>query len=557
MSSAAATVKVAFPIVGQVSDERSRDLVLKTSSNELVFAVVGHVGSGPGNIANALKGVLEDGSICGEPFTVHMLKASTVIAEWATKHDKQLPGPEARRTIAGVSILQDYGDLMRGEKTASGYEDHAAVARALIRKIREARAASMGHGKGAVMPSELDRKRRAYVIDSLRHPEEANLLRRLYQDAFVLIGVVCGESKRRARLSKKYDDAGGKNADTFMKRDEDAREKNGQHVSDTFYLSDFFVDNTPDRKNDDGSANKTWTISDDLSRLVKLLIGKEMVRPSIAETAMQLAHSAKLRSACLSRQVGAAIVDGSGLLIGTGTNEVPKAGGGVYGERFEDERNPAEGRCALMDDPEERYCRNTREQNEIIKQLVEAVPELRNLAASRKEELAIGLRRTGIGQLLEFSRAVHAEMGALLAAVREGVSVVGARMFVTTFPCHYCARHLVAAGIDEVQYIEPYPKSQAFDLHPDSIEPEKKPSWLAPSKVTGREEPPVSKRVLFRPFSGVAPRLYSKVFVKDRDLKDKITGKMQVGEPEWGDSWAVMSKSYLELEAKLAQEQES
>jgi len=357
-------------------------------------------------------------------------------------------------------------------------------------------------------------------------------------------------------LSRKYKDAGDENADRFMERDADAREKNGQHVGDTFYLSDFFVDNTPDRKNDDGSPNEAWTISDDLSRLVKLLIGKELVRPNIAEAAMQLAYSAKLRSACLSRQVGAAIVDRSGLLIATGTNEVPKAGGGVYGESFEDEKSPPEGRCALMDDPQDRYCRNTVQQNEIIKRLIAAVPELKSLPEDRKEKLAIELRSTPIGQLLEFSRAVHAEMDALLSAVREGVSVVGARMFVTTFPCHYCARHLVAAGIDEVQYIEPYPKSQAIDLHYDSIEGEKKPSWIAPSKVTGKENPPVRKRVLFRPFSGVAPKLYSKVFTKDRDLKNKITGKMEVAEPEWGDSWVVMSKSYFELETKLTEEQE-
>jgi deoxycytidylate deaminase len=412
----------------------------------------------------------------------------------------------------------------------------------------------MGHVEGAPMPMELDRKRRAYVIDSLRHPQEANLLRRLYQDAFIQIGIVCEESKRRSRLGKKYRDAGTANSDAFMQRDADAREKNGQHVGDTFYLSDFFVDNTPDRKNEDGSSNKAWTINDDLSRLIKLLIGKELVRPFISEAAMHIAHSAKLRSACLSRQVGAAIVDHSGLLIATGTNEAPKAGGGVYGEHFEDEEDVFEGRCALMDDPQDRYCRNTQQQNEIIKGLIEEVPELKSLSSERKEKLAIELRNTRIGQLLEFSRAVHAEMDALLSAAREGVSVTGARMFVTTFPCHYCARHLVAAGIDEVQYIEPYPKSQAIDLHHDSIESEKKPSWIPPSKVTGKEDPPVRKKVLFHPFSGVAPRLYGRVFAKDRDLKNKVTGKMQITDPEWGDSWIVMSKSYIELEAKLTDE---
>jgi deoxycytidylate deaminase len=410
----------------------------------------------------------------------------------------------------------------------------------------------MGIAVGAAI--ELDRKRRAFIIDSLRHPEEAHLLRRLYQEAFVLVGVVCEESKRRARITKKYIDAGSVKADKFMRRDADSDAKYGQHVGDTFYLSDFFVDNTADRFNHDGSSNDQWDVNDRLSRLIKLLIGNELVRPNIAETAMHLAHSAKLRSACLSRQVGAAIVNKSGVLVATGTNEVPKAGGGVYGESFEDQPEPYEGRCGLMDEPHDRYCRNTKEQNRIIEELISDVPELHRLEPERKVRLAAELRKSRIGQLLEFSRAVHAEMDALLSAAREGVSVVGARMFVTTYPCHYCARHLVTAGIDEVQYIEPYPKSQATNLHPDSIEVEKTAMWSPPSEISLKESQSVRKKVLFHPFSGVAPRLYARVFVKDRDLKDKMTGTMSVSEPDWGDSWILMSKSYIELEAKLTDE---
>jgi deoxycytidylate deaminase len=35
--------------------------------------------------------------------------------------------------------------------------------------------------------------------------------------------------------------------------------------------------------------------------------------------------------------------------------------------------------------------------------------------------------------------------------------------------CHNCAKHIVAAGIRRVVYIEAYPKSKAADLHEDSI----------------------------------------------------------------------------------------
>ncbi len=127
-------------------------------------------------------------------------------------------------------------------------------------------------------------------------------------------------------------------------------------------------------------------------------------------------------------------------------------------------------------------------------------------------------------------------MDALLSAGRVGTSPVGGRLYVSTFPCHYCARHIVAAGIDEVQYIEPYPKSRALHLHCDSITTEEE-GWVPPSRWSdkeakdGQSKPP---KVLFRPFVGVAPRMYERVFLKDRDYKDKLTGDFKIGEPDWG-----------------------
>ena len=192
----------------------------------------------------------------------------------------------------------------------------------------------------------------------------------------------------------------------------------------------------------------------------------------------------------------------------------------------------------------DRFCRNTEEQNVIITDLIKQIPELKSLSDTRKASLAIELRGTRIGSLVEFSRAVHAEMDALLSAARKGTSLQATRLFVTTFPCHSCARHIVTAGVDEVQYIEPYPKSLAFDLHKDAIAIEH-PDWIAPSKG--------GDKVLFRPFSGVAPRLYKRCFLKDRELKDKNTGIMKIQPPQWGTPWHLSRASYPEMEAKLSE----
>lgn len=113
----------------------------------------------------------------------------------------------------------------------------------------------------------------------------------------------------------------------------------------------------------------------------------------------------------------------------------------------------------------------------------------------------------------------------------------------------------MAAGVSEVQYIEPYPKSKALELHSDAIttrfsewrlsdEPNKKDRTDEPSKKK-------VKKVLFRPFVGVAPRLYPRAFIKARELKD-AKGNFMIGHPEWTEPTHLGRASYTELEAQLA-----
>ena len=81
--------------------------------------------------------------------------------------------------------------------------------------------------------------------------------------------------------------------------------------------------------------------------------------------------------------------------------------------------------------------------------------------------------------------------GSLLAPLRA--------LYCTTFPCHICAKHIVASGIGRVVYLEPYPKSYAAELHKDSID-------------VDPEEP--THRVRFEAFIGVSPYRYRDLFEK-------------------------------------------
>lgn len=524
----------------------SRAVVAGQQSNELFFAVVGPVGAGGSRVISSLKRVCENAG-----YDCEWIKASALISEWAVGHGQELPQGE-RKTLENVIRFQDLGDLMRES-------DSTEVAKSVVREIAKRRAAKTGqpYVQGeAVLP---DGSKRAYLIDSIRHPSEIYLLRRAYGAAFALIGVVCEEDARKSRILAKYFTGPEqmhavvkKRVDDFIQRDsDDPAKKHGQHVSDSFFEADFFIDNTASDP-DDGRQ----LLDDDLSRLVSIIAHDRIVRPTIEETAIHHAYSARVRSACLSRQVGAALVDADGTVVATGTNEAPSPGGGVYGERFHlDPLRATDHRCAF--ESASPYCSNNREQNAIIDELIAMLPELSTV--SDKKGLQDRIRKTRLGGLIEFSRAVHAEMDAILSAGRDGASTVGTRLFVTTFPCHYCAWHIVSAGIYEVQYIEPYPKSLALKLHKDAIEVDLS-KWIAPA---GRdpafdrskrrdEESPAAGKVLFHPFVGVAPRMYARAYEKTWQLKNKVTGELEIKAPEWGSEWASLKVGYPELEALLA-----
>lgn len=113
-------------------------------------------------------------------------------------------------------------------------------------------------------------------------------------------------------------------------------------------------------------------------------------------------------------------------------------------------------------------------------------------------ELKEHLKSSRLKDITEYGRVVHAEMDAILNCTRTNISTLNTELFSTTFPCHNCAKHIVASGIKRVVYIEPYPKSKALDFHKDTIE----------LKTIKR----VSDKVIFEPFVGVGPRSFFNLF---------------------------------------------
>jgi len=253
---------------------------------------------------------------------------------------------------------------------------------------------------------------------------------------------------------------------------------------------------------------------------------------------MYQAETAACNSACMSRQVGAAIVSKSGEPISIGRNDVPKPFGGLYTEDDQAVWDPEKKRMVDKDQRCFKWanpsgigsCHNETRRKKILTNadagVQTAIKKLNNLAAALQKagvsdvngevneaknalsEVTTTLA-SDVDNLTEFSRSIHAEMEAILAVAREGRhSLVGATLYTNTYPCHNCARHIVAAGIAGVIYIHPYKKSLALDLHGDAI----------------TEDVDDKSRVIFRQYEGVAPGKYLKLFKHNE--KRKKDGKL-------------------------------
>lgn len=358
-----------------------------------------------------------------------------------------------------------------------------------------------------------DHVRNAYVIHSLKRPEEVETFRAVYGRGFYAISVF---SPREARVealanrigkSRPLETSGFREkAERLIERDElEEGTQLGQKVRDAFPLADLFID----------TRNRNQ-LESNIKRFIELILGHPYHTPTKDEYGMFHAKAAALRSADLGRQVGAVISTKEGDIVAVGCNDVPKAGGGLYwtGD-ISDARDFQRGGDTSVEHRE--Y---------LIAELLGRLNQHGWLAEKFKSDsgnqlaelLLLGkdknlLKGTQLLNLLEFGRSVHAEMAALMDAARRGISVKTGTLYTTTFPCHLCAKHIIAAGIERVIYIEPYPKSKAKDFYSDSISAD-------PIQHT-------QGLVSLESFVGIAPRQYLELFeMRDPNCRKTETGKV-------------------------------
>lgn len=424
-----------------------------------------------------------------------------------------LPRPE--NDVSEYERIKHF--MMEGDRLRENSKNDAILAAGVAKKIAENRNGSL--------------VKKAYIVNSLKHPREVEFLRKVYADGFYLIGIHA-DIKRRHNFLTEDKGCTQEQANELIKIDEDESLDHGQKTRDTYHLADFFLN----------FGNNIDQIKNGLQRFLELIFSHPYKNPTFDEFAMFMAFNSSVRSGDLSRQVGA-VISRERQIIATGANDVPQSGGGLYWA----EMNPDTGE--VNDHPDGKdYTRemdsNKQTQAEIIHEIAAALLSKGLVPADKEVELAAALKKSKISDLTEFGRIVHAEMDALLSCSRAGISTVGSTLYCTTFPCHNCAKHIIASGINRVVYVEPYPKSRALDFHSEAIQ--LKSEFDSASTDNGL--------VAFEPFVGVGPRRFLDLFSMSLGSGSKLLRKNKDGSiVDWDKASApirtpLIPKSYLEIE---------
>ncbi len=275
-------------------------------------------------------------------------------------------------------------DVLREEATKSGGEVTRDVLVDLGNKLRNQQ------GPGVLAEKIFPRldPEKHYVIDSVRHPSEVQVLRR--RADFILASVRAPERLRFERLKLRARERDPKTFEEFQEleaREASSENSSNQQLDKAISMADAILDNTGPLK----------MLHERVKELL-LEFSKKQSRPDWDDYFMGIAKVVALRSNCIKRKVAAVIVKEK-RIISTGYNGTPR---GV--------KNCSEGGC----------------------------PRCNAIDAS--------------GKGLEECLCSHAEENSIVQSAYHGVNIGGAVLYTTFSPCLMCTKMIINAGISEVVY---------------------------------------------------------------------------------------------------------
>lgn len=458
---------------------------------------------------------------------------SDIIKEEAKKND--MPEPEIHSWLSplaeglsneaiNINKLQQWGNTLRHMK------GNDFLARRAIQRIAAYRSEHGGLEQASGDTAEVAKPLFvAHIVRSVKHKDEYNLLKAVYGDILFLIAVSDKFEKRVKNFRHSVDSI--KENEKIVEEyeilsaiDQDEGVNHGQQVTEIFHKANIFLN------------NDTVSIQESIAHFLGLLFERKICSPTLDERMMFEAFVASMRSTCLSRQVGAAIADKDGELVSVGWNDIPCVGGGLV----VDNGDWSDSLCKSKGE-----CRSTVEIDKLVNNIYLRLKDSGFVKKNAKrDDVVDSLKSAGLSSLIEFSRAIHAEMEALISAARTAkAGLKGGTIYVTTYPCDNCAKHLIAAGITRVVYIEPYAKSKAKEFFSDFITDDE-----------GVDDvPKKDSKVAFVQFTGISHQSYVQLFRKAGARKDK-SGKIINPQGKNKPLTDVYLDGYPLYEARIARE---
>lgn len=500
------------------SDKSTLERIENTLTEELIFAICSPIGSLKEKVIEKISERLKTEYRYEE---VKVIKMSKFIDEFTLPEDSSFgdvpSGSEVfQQYFKKINKGNDIRKLHKNERLA----EHAVK---MIHLERVKTTKELKNLEGNPTATDHGTRRVCYIIDSIKTKEELFLFRNIYSENFYAISVFSPLEDRKLNLL----DKGFKRneIEIIIEADDKQKDKFGQNVRDAFVEGDLFIRVSKENIKETGRK---------INRFLHLIFETSIITPTIEEIAMYNAKAAAGSSACLSRQVGACIIDKENNFLSIGWNDVPKFGGNLY---TSDSR--LDERCFHRE-----FCSNDREKDNVVDNIVETIlndDKLKHFGSvpDIKDLLKDNIRNnTKVKDLIEFSRSVHAEMHAIIqSTLTSGSRVIGGKLFCTTYPCHNCARHIIAAGIEQVIYIEPYVKSLCITLHGDAM----------------TENENSKDRVKILIFDGISPNKYLAFFTNfaERKKGGKLTRKdLKSAKPK--TSKTLQALSTLEEQAVLS-----
>ena len=307
------------------------------------------------------------------------------------------------------------------------------------------------------------KKEPAYiVIDAFRNPFEAMYFKERYA-AFYLFSINAEQRHVEDRLARGLK----------MSIDQIKQQDDKENPSDTVDSAKNFVSQNIKaciQKSDVHIANNGMygnsnyhELYGQIIKYISLIQHPGLITPSLDEKMMQVAHTAKLNSACLSRQVGASITNEYGSLKAIGWNSVADGQTPCLLRSKDEILTGTESKSFSMYEKGEKFKKaiiefypKIKSEDLLGRNQSFCFSEIHNKQIMAEKNQNTEACKCDKNQV--HTRSLHAEENAFLQISKYGgEGIKNGTLYSTASPCELCSKKAYQLGIKRIVYIDPYP----------------------------------------------------------------------------------------------------